>query len=327
MFGVTLLEPAALYPAVVVVVLVLLWMSLQRQGEASRAEARRRELDASAATSDPDPPEEVRGERMDAAEFLSRLAVTAEEVARLLDIPQRYPDGRAHPSWLDARRNRLTASRFASACGLADARSSPKAVAADMLALPEGHAKQAQRFGIQHEEVARQAYVRQRRAGGRKGAPGPSVEVREVGICVHPAESWLAASPDGVCWEDGRPVGLLEVKTSKQWSAETERRLSGDLPADWLYQIQGGLRIASAALGVELCWCDLFLWAPEQGRCRRVPYDAQLWERLMYPRLRAFYFQRFVPLGVERMRAQRRLAEAPGRQAGPKRRKGGARRR
>ncbi|CAE7756090.1 Slc35a3, partial [Symbiodinium necroappetens] len=39
-------------------------------------------------------------------QLLSSLQVSEEDVGRLLKMPQRYPDGRAHPSWIAARRNR-----------------------------------------------------------------------------------------------------------------------------------------------------------------------------------------------------------------------------
>ena len=48
-----------------------------------------------------------------------------------LHLPQRYADGRAHPKWLEARKNRLTASRFACACAAPGARKNRKAAVLD----------------------------------------------------------------------------------------------------------------------------------------------------------------------------------------------------
>ena len=121
--------------------------------------------------------------------ILAGLRVSGEELDRLLQTPQRCADGCAHPTWLDGRRNRVTASRFASACGVLGARASPETVVEQMMALPEGRPGQAGRFGVQHEPEAREAYaehLRGRCPAGlcRRGAaaPGPELEVHEVGL-------------------------------------------------------------------------------------------------------------------------------------------------
>merc|ERR1711990_1258274 len=110
----------------------------------------------------------------------------------------------------------------------------------------------------QHEAEARAEYVRRRRQAQAEQSPERdplvTIEVREVGICVLPEAPWLAGSPDGVCWENGVPSGLLEVKTGQTWCSRFEE----DPIVDWLYQVHGCMRAASAALGVTICWCDLF---------------------------------------------------------------------
>ena len=63
---------------------------------------------------------------------------------RLLSVPQRCRDGRAHPLWLQGRRNRLTASRFAGACG--QGRRSMKETLKDWALRPFGHV--FERFGL-----------------------------------------------------------------------------------------------------------------------------------------------------------------------------------
>merc|ERR1712070_816540 len=112
---------------------------------------------------------------------------------------------------------------------------------------------------------------------------------------------WLAGSPDGVCFENGSPCGLLEVKTAQCWCD----RFDDDPLVDWLYQVHGCMRVASAAFGVPLCWCDLFLWTPGKTHCRRINFDNELWEGAMYPALRSFYFTRFLPVVAERERARK----------------------
>ncbi|CAE8633021.1 unnamed protein product [Polarella glacialis] len=239
-------------------------------------------------------------------DILASLQVTDEDVQLLLAAPQRYADGRAHKVWLEGRRNRLTASRFASACGAQGARGGRRAAVGWMLSLPEASPSQASRFGIQNEGEAREAYLSWRREGA------PNVEVREVGLCVWREEPWLAGSPDGVCFEVGKPTGLLEVKTARYWNEAFER---DELPVDWTYQVHGCMKLASAALGESITWCDLFLWTPEQQACRRIDFDENLWLKVMFPALRCFYFEHFLPEAAERER-RRKL---------PKRQKNGRR--
>jgi len=238
-------------------------------------------------------------------QLLASVEVSEEQVVKLLKLPQRYPDGRAHAGWLAARRNRVTASRFASACSAQGARSNRKVVVTDMLTLPEGRAAQASRYGVQHEDVAREAYLSFRRSQG--GSAKVDLEVQALGICVWREEPWLAGSPDGLCTVNGRPEGLLEIKTAQSWNDLFQ---SEELPIDWRYQVQGCMRVATAALGVPLNWCDLFFWTPVEQLCRREHFDTELWEKAMYPSLRHFYFNVFLPQAVEHERERRqRLAK------------------
>merc|ERR1712232_592236 len=92
-------------------------------------------------------------------------------------------------------------------------------------------------------------------------------EVREIGLAVWPEEPWLAASPDGVCWLDGVPVGLLEVKTARCWT----ERFDNEPSIDWRYQMNGCIKVTSKALGVDLSWCDLFCWTAQKSSTRRYP--------------------------------------------------------
>ncbi|CAE7241912.1 Slc35a3 [Symbiodinium natans] len=164
-------------------------------------------------------------------QLLSSLQVSEAEVCKLLKLPQRYPDGRAHPCWIAARKNRVTASRFAAACSAPGARSNRKVVVADMLALPEGRAVQATRFGVQHEDVAREAYIAWRRSeASKQSASDLDLQVEPLGLCVWLQEPWLAGSPDGLCVVEGKPEGLLEIKTAKEWNGLFQSEDTSPIP-------------------------------------------------------------------------------------------------
>lgn len=236
-------------------------------------------------------------------EILSSLSVTDEDVQRMLAFPQRCGNGAAHPRWLEARHRRLTASRFASACGLRGAKVSKAETVAQMMSMPEANPGQSMRFGIVNEAKARREYV-QKRQLEQAEVSGPCLDtfkVLEVGLCIFREAPWLACSPDGICHQDGVPVGLLEIKTARSWNSWFD----DSPPVDWAYQVQGCLRIAASALRTPLAWCDLFFWTPSRSEIRRVAFDDDLWERAMYPRLRCFYFDSYLPRLLEKERAAR----------------------
>lgn len=241
------------------------------------------------------------------AVFLTSINVTTDDVMRMAEIKQRCANGCAHPKWLDARKNRVTASRFAGACGLPGARKSKQTIISEMMSLPESNPNNASRFGVQNEDIARNAYLRICRERGRAADSACTFDVKEVGLCVWKDEPWLAASPDGICCENGVAVGVLEIKTARSW-IDVSTKLTGELPCDWLYQVQGCMRLASEALGCRLNWCDLFLWTPQQCDCRRITFDSELWEHSMLPSLRIFYFNDFLPEALQRERAKQRRA-------------------
>lgn len=243
------------------------------------------------------------------AELLASMQLTDADVQRFLKINQRCPDNTAHPDWLAARRGRVTASRFASACGVRGAKLTPAEVVTQMFTQPEANPGQANCFGVRFEDAARNAYVSARRRQGQKEDPSYCFEVREVGVCVCKEHPWMAASPDGICWERGEPAGLLEVKTGRTWGADMDAKLTGQLPPDWLYQMHGGMRLASAATGFSMPWCDLFLWTPGRSNWRRIPFDHEFWQTRMFPMLRSFYFEQYLPAAAEL--AQRAKAKRP----------------
>eukprot|EP00435_Cladocopium_sp_Y103_P064828 s922_g26.t1 len=157
--------------------------------------------------------------------------------------------------WLAARKNRLTASRFACACGARGARKTRKAAVLDAWCW----------------------------------------------VHCHQLTSLDGDARDGLCVLDGMPEGLLEIKTSPSWDDMFE----GEVPVDWTYQVNGCMKVASEALGQPLQWCDLFLWTPRRQTCRRLLFDEELWERAMFPELRHFFFEVFLPEALERERQRR----------------------
>lgn len=225
------------------------------------------------------------------------------ECERLLAVDQRDPRTfEATADWIEGKRHRVTASRFAAACEAEGARSTAEEACTQIFQLPEGNRMGASiGFGIVFEDKARNCYTRC--CCSPKGLP--EVEVREVGLCVCRELSWLAGSPDGICWQDGSPVGLLEIKCARGWNEKFEAAHNGSICNDWLYQMQGGLQVASSALCQRLSWCDLFLWTPGRFQRVRLNADMELWQENMLPKLTTFYFERVMPRLISQERTRR----------------------
>jgi len=248
----------------------------------------------------------------DDAGWLERLHVSEAEVARIRSFPQRNSTGRASPEWLRFRRHRLTASRFRKASSSvsnegrrSDMELCRLQVIEEMLTQPEASTS-PQRFGVANEAVARQSYVGFRMRG-RDTVARERFSVEETGLCVWREEPWLAASPDGIVWDDDS-VGALEIKccpkAMRMYSIES-------IAPEFYDQMQGGMAILSSVLQREVSWCDFFVWSPGQRRCRRVLFDGDYFYNELLPKLRVFYFGCYVlvakrvPLGASGPQLQR----------------------
>eukprot|EP00929_Paragymnodinium_shiwhaense_P113271 TRINITY_DN81533_c0_g1_i1.p1 TRINITY_DN81533_c0_g1~~TRINITY_DN81533_c0_g1_i1.p1 ORF type:complete len:336 (+),score=77.50 TRINITY_DN81533_c0_g1_i1:109-1116(+) len=229
--------------------------------------------------------------------WLERLQVSEADVDRIRSHPQRSGTGRASPEWLRHRRHRLTASRFhkaaaaVSAGGYAgDNDEMCMQIIEEMLTQPEAKTS-PKRFGITKEPVARQSYIGLRRKGLSDSARA-EFRVEETGLCVWREEPWLAASPDGIVFE-GDEVGALEIKccrdAASMWNTD-------QLKGEFYDQLQGEMAVLSSALQQKVTWCDFFVWSPDHRVCRRVEFDPDYFFGKVLPKLRAFYFERYVPV-------------------------------
>lgn len=153
--------------------------------------------------------------------------------------------------WLEARKGRITGSRFK------DARDRLKSGAPSKTCLayamdvarercggkaPEKFQNAAMRFGTEQEPLARQAY---------EEATGNLVE--EVGFIVD-EEGHFGLSPDGLIGNDG----VLEIKTMVSSDTLFTAVADGDI-SEYIDQCNGYLWL----LGRK--WVDLCLWAPDLG--------------------------------------------------------------
>lgn len=216
--------------------------------------------------------------RIDASDWLARLHVTPEQAAAI----QLYEQG-SEP-WLQSRVGRLTASNFGAASGV-NKYTSPKALLKQML-WGEFKGNAATRYGSAHEDIARDEYIRVKRA------EGVNLAVTETGLVINPVRPWMGNSPDGlidVTHPDGTVErGLLEIKCPYRQQFYTP----DPVPFYYFAQIQGTMG------NLQLPWCDFVVWTPTGIQITRVPFDASYWETRLLPALTTFYFDMYVPLAV-----------------------------
>jgi hypothetical protein len=75
-------------------------------------------------------------------------------------------------------------------------------------------------------------------------------KVQRVGFVE--LDEWVGCSPDGFVGADG----TVEIKCPK-YSTLIDYHLTGKIPTDYFWQMQGGLYITGRA------WCDFYVWHPK----------------------------------------------------------------
>jgi putative phage-type endonuclease len=89
-------------------------------------------------------------------------------------------------------------------------------------------------WGTEQEPLARAEYEIQ-----------TGLEVKQIGLAVHPRIKWFAASTDGLVGDDG----ILEIKCLNSIN-HLDILLSGKIPEEYHWQMLGGMACA------ERQWCD-----------------------------------------------------------------------
>ena len=81
------------------------------------------------------------------------------------------------------------------------------------------------------------------------------VSVEREGFIKHPDEEWVGCSPDGGCVGSD---GMIEVKCPFTTKEHVRTMLSGEVPSQYVAQVQGCLWVTGRS------WCDFISW---DGRC------------------------------------------------------------
>ena len=196
--------------------------------------------------------------------------------------------------WLNARKNRLTASNYGAAVGLSKF-SNPRDIALRIAGLIEENfrekTKEIMAHGSKHEILAREWYCKSR-----------NVSVEEVGLAVPKWDHRIGASVDGdVVGTDG----IIEIKAPlRMYQPLVDIIENGSKNGDNDYshiwathyaQMQGCMKV----LGKK--WCDYIVFATESNKVyvQRIPYDENYWEKELYPKIEIFLCQILLPIQLE----------------------------
>ena len=248
--------------------------------------------------------------------FVAPLAVTAADVTRIAALEQRTED------WHRERRKRLTASNFGTAVQHS-ANETPNALLKKMV-WPElrRFGGPACQYGTEHEDDAESMYLMDRAIARDEDPSLPEVTMRHTGLVVSQAHPWLAASPDGIILEDGKPVGIFEAKCP--FGASYAQAMCGGprlfysnrdyktVPADRPFpKLRTGKKhktlfhenvpsqyydqvIGQCAI-LGLPFADFVVWTRTATQITRVPFCRDYWENELFPALRDFYFNKYLP--------------------------------
>jgi hypothetical protein len=229
------------------------------------------------------------------AAFLRALAMTPEQIEEAERTPQRTP------AWFAFRRDRLSASLFGSAAGHNAKNETPESVLRKML-WSQPFSNPATEYGTALEAAAFQAveagvaHDLQQRGFG-------AVWFEETGTRVCAEHPWMCASADGLIRavgrrrpEGGPPEslrGVLELKAPYYKKAFYE-----PTPHYYYDQFSGQAHIH----GVEFIVFGVY--TPEAVQINYFRLDRDYWESELFPALRAFYMDKYLPRAILRDRGR-----------------------
>lgn len=222
--------------------------------------------------------------------FLSSLAVSPEQAARINAYEQRSPE------WLAARVNRLSGSRFGAAAGFSEY-DTVGDVLRDML-WPRKIEGEALEYGTTMESTAFRVVAERVGHHMRTTLGYASCWIEETGTFICLEHPWLSVSSDGLLFATAGPAmpdrpalrGTIELK------ARPAKDFYSKVPPHYYAQFMG----AAALLGVEFVVFGVY--QPEATQINYYTFDRDYWTRTLFPRLRRFYMDCFLDRAILKAR-------------------------
>jgi putative phage-type endonuclease len=212
--------------------------------------------------------------------IVKRLRISGpEDIRRICAYTQRTPE------WFTAREHRLTGSRAGTACKM-NPYESPDKLLCEMM-WPNFKGNAATRNGTKCEPFAAKSLLRIVRL------TDPGAQLAIPGLIVSQEESFMAYSADGVLLYSDGTKKLVEIKTP------VKRKPYPSLPPMYKCQIQLGMHI----LNLESCVFVTYCGTGRAGRddethIQEFKRDDEFLRSILLPRLRTFFFTRYLPLRV-----------------------------
>ena len=224
-----------------------------------------------------------------AEQLFYSLVLSEDDCSRIESCTR---DQRNSDEWYRQRQGRLTASDFHKIYAM-QKQTNPTTVVRRLLSKPNISHIPAIRWGVDHEDLARQDYIKE------MSTAHINFKCVNAGLMVNHLYPHLGASPDGFVQCDCCPgKGLLEIKcpfTAKDSHPNDLRGkprsclgVNGVITSHAYYtQIQGQLVIADRQ------YCDLVVWTTQGITMERVLPDVNFTEKLL-TKLTTFYVNNII---------------------------------
>lgn len=215
--------------------------------------------------------------------FLTNIRVTSEQVAHVMNIPQRTDD------WKKWRSGRMTASNYGSAADH-NPHCNPKKLLMNLL-WDDFKGNFATDYGSKHESDAAKVYEDFMKlyvqSLNEKNGTKTRISFFYPGLIICEKQPWLAVSPDGL------PCLHYDFKTNVRFLLEikcpVKKNFYPHIPHYYYDQIVGLMSI------LQLPFCDFVVWTPEKTQIRRFNANPDYWKKVLFPRLHNFYMNEYLP--------------------------------
>lgn len=187
----------------------------------------------------------------------------------------------ASQMWFEQRIGRITASHFKGATRTSVAKPSLSLIKQICYPLECTFKTAATEWGKKHEKDALEAYKHENQICHEQ------LELKPVGLCVHPDYPYFGASPDALVSCSCCGSGCVEVKcpyvlrkksieemtmNSSFFLKQSENGISLDKSHTYYFQIQQQMAVT------KTFYCDFVVWSPSNELfVERVQFDAEFW--------------------------------------------------
>lgn len=214
------------------------------------------------------------------------------------NIEQQTREQRNSPLWYNVRRYRITSSVFGTI--LHRKPDTPPDSLVLRILQPKQFTSAATDWGITHESIAREEYIKHQHCHGHIG-----LTVTSCGFHVSKSHPFLGASPDGAVYDPSnteQPFGFLEIKCPYSarnvtpteacthhnffCTLQTTEGISQLMlrPSHPYYcQVQGQMAVGGRP------WCDFIVYTTKAISVQRINFDSNFWENTLLPTLNDFY--------------------------------------